>query len=100
ACFLMLHHPGTGNEISVAQPHFASWREAVELFGRIFAEVVLLNVEHARKWNFSGSGAGVFWVIDCLHLLNSVFWIVVNHYPQRPQHTHDARRTLVQVFAN
>src|SRR6202051_5239757 len=61
--FVVLHHIPGGNEISVAQAYFAPWREAVILFRRIFAEIVLLNVENFGKRNFGLACAFVLGII-------------------------------------
>ena len=51
----ILHHAGAGDEVAVAQPHFAAGRQPEILLGRIFAEIVLLDVEHARKGHLRAS---------------------------------------------
>jgi hypothetical protein len=38
-------HSYTFNDIGVPEPYFASWGEPEKLFGRIFTEIVLLNVK-------------------------------------------------------
>ena len=97
---LVLHHAGAGDEIGVAQAHFAAGREAEILLGRIFAEIVLLDVEDFGKRHLARAGGGVFGIVDGLHLLDLALGIVVDHHAQRPQHGHHARRALVQVFAH
>src|ERR1700704_5975156 len=43
----IFRHSDTFNDVRVPEPHFASWGEPEKLFGRIFTEVVLLNIEDA-----------------------------------------------------
>jgi hypothetical protein len=40
-------NPDTFDDVGVPEPHFASWGEPEKLFGRIFTEIVLLNIEDA-----------------------------------------------------
>ena len=48
--------PLAGDEVRVAQAHFAARREAEEFLRRILAEVVLLDVEHARERHLARAG--------------------------------------------
>ena len=40
-------HSDTFDDVRVPEPHFASWGKPEKLFGRIFKEVVLLDIEDA-----------------------------------------------------
>src|SRR5436309_321918 len=59
AGFLILHCAGAGNEVAIAQPHFATRREAEELLRRIFAEIILFDVQDLRERHLARSSAGV-----------------------------------------
>ena len=55
---LVLDHAGALDEVGVAQAHFAAGREAEEFLRRIFAEIVLLDVEHLGERHFARAGGG------------------------------------------
>src|ERR1039458_474756 len=84
-----------GYEIPVAQPHLAAGRQAVILLGRIFTKIVLLDIEHFRKWHFALPGAFVLGIIDRLDFLHLTFRVVIDHNLQWPQDGHHARRSFV-----
>src|ERR1700685_2209494 len=67
---LVLDHGLRGNKVAITQPHFAARRQAVVLLGRIFAEIVLLDVEHFRKWHLALAGAFVLGIIDRFHFID------------------------------
>ena len=54
---VVLHHARALDEVAVAQAHFAAGRETEIFLGRIFAEVVLLDVEHAGEGHLARAGA-------------------------------------------
>ncbi len=97
---LVLDHAGALDEIGVAQAHFAAGREAEEFLGRIFAEILLLDVEHLGEGHFARAGGGVFGIVDGVHLFGLVFGIVVDDHLERAQDGHDAGRAFVEVFAD
>ena len=89
----------TGNEIAITQSHFTSWRQTIKLLWRILAEVVAFNIQNARERDFPRARAGVFRIIDRVHLLDLAFWIIVDYEFQRTQHGHYARHTFVEILA-
>ena len=97
---VVLRHHLRRNEVAITQPHFAPWRQAVILLGRVFAEIVLLDVQHLGKWHLALPGAFVLGIIDRLDLLNLTFRVVIDHDLQWPEHGHPTRRALVEIFAN
>src|SRR5258708_40375420 len=70
------------------------------LLGRNLAEIVLLDVEHARERNAAGAHGGVFGVVHGLHVLDLAFGIIVDHDAQRAQHGHYAGGALVEIFTD
>ena len=43
----IFRHSDTFDDVGIPEPYFASWGEPEKLFGRIFPEIVLLNIEDA-----------------------------------------------------
>src|SRR5215813_4442606 len=95
----IFHYLRAHDKVSISQTHFSFWRKSIELLWRILAEIVALDVEHARERYFSSSSARVFWIVDCVYLLHFAFRIVINDHLQRTQHCHNSRYTLVKIFA-
>src|ERR1700722_18286059 len=96
----VLHHFATLDEISVAQPHFGARRQPEELLGRIFHEVVLLDVEFAAKRDFTRAGGRIVRVIDGFELFRPAFRVILDHHLERPQYRHAPQRRLVEKFAD
>jgi len=96
----VLDDVGTLDEVSAAKAHFGAWREAKELLGRIFAEVVLLDVKLAREDDVAGAGRWILGIVDDLEVLDLTLRIVVDDDFQRAKHSHDSRRAAVEVFAD
>src|SRR5215472_4081966 len=88
------------DEVPATQANLASWCEAEELFRRIFAEVVLLDVQLAREDDVASSGSGILGIVDDFEMLDFPLRIVVNNDLQRTQDGHRALRTLVEIFAD
>src|SRR5208283_1393177 len=59
----VFHHALGGDEVGVAQAYFFAWGQAVVLWRRNLAEVVLLDVDFARKRHLAGPGGRVFGVV-------------------------------------
>ena len=97
---VVLHHTLRGNEIAVAEPYFAAGRQAVVLLGRVFAEIVLLDVEDFGEWHFALAGTFVFGIVDGIDFFGLTLRIVIDHDFQRAQNGHHAWRALVEVLAN
>src|SRR5438445_5278812 len=76
--FIVLHQARARNEVAVAQPNLASWRETEIFRRRHFTEVILLDVEHAREWNLAASSAFIFRFIYRIHLFVLVLRIIVD----------------------
>ena len=95
---IVLYHVGAGDEVGVAQPHFAPWRQTEVLLRRILEEVALLDVEHAREGNLAFSRALVLGVVDRVQFVGLAFGVVLDHHAQRTQYAHHAGRGLVQLF--
>src|SRR5262249_39721184 len=99
ALVVLDYTPGR-DEVGIAQPNFFAGRKTEVALRRIFAEIVLLDIEHARKGNFAHAGALVFGIIDRFHFLGLALRIVVDDHLQRLQHGHNPGRATVQVFAD
>ncbi len=97
---LVLDHTFALQEVRVAEPHFAAGSETEELLGRVFTEVILLDVEHPRERNFSRSHRRIFRVVDGVELLDLVLGIILDDDPQRVQHGHYPGGALVEILAN
>src|SRR6185503_4822013 len=93
-------HSDTLDNIGVPDPYFASWGEPEKLFGGIFTEIVLLNIEDARKGNLSRSCRRILRIVDRFQFFRLVFGIVVEDDFEWPQHGHNPGCSFVQVFAN
>src|SRR5260370_1575571 len=78
----------TGDKISVSQAHLASRRKAEVPFWRIFAEVILLDIEVARERHLPRSRACVFGIVHSTHLFYLILRTVVNHTFHRTPHSH------------
>ena len=96
----ILHDIAAGDEISVAQPHLAAGRKAVEPLWRVFEEIVALDVEFAAERDAARAGRRILRVVDRLQLFTLSFGIVLDDELQRTQHGHAARRALVQHVAH
>ena len=79
---IVLNDLFAGDEVAPAQADLFARRKPVILLGRIFAEIVLLDVEHARERNFAGSGRCVFRIVDRVELFGLAFGIVLDHDPR------------------
>src|SRR5208283_2967790 len=66
AGLLVLHHAGALDEVPPAQPDLTAGRQPEELLWRIFAEIILFNVEHARELHVPRPGAGIFGIVHRL----------------------------------
>src|SRR4051812_19067243 len=98
--FFVLHYASAGYEVSITQAHLASGRKAEVLLGRIFAEIILLDIEDARKRNLARASTGIFRIVDRVHLLVLIFWIVVDNDLQWTQDCHGTWRAFVQILSN
>ncbi len=97
---IVLDHISAHDEVGTSQPYLLPRREPEELLRRIFAEVVLLYVEHASERHLSRAGTGILGVVDDVDLFNLAVGIVREHDLQRMQHRHHARRAPVQILAD
>ncbi len=97
---VVLHDADAGDEVAVAQANFAAGRETEILLGRIFAKIVLFDVQDLGEWNGARAHGGIFGIIHRFHLVDLIVGIVVDHDAQRAQHGHDARGALVQILAD
>ncbi len=88
-----------GDEVGVAQAHFAPRRQPIELFGRVLHEVVALDVKHFGEGHQAGPGARVFGVVDRLHLLDQIIRVILDDHAQRVEHGHATRGAPVEVLA-
>src|SRR5512133_906633 len=96
----VLHYASAGYEVSITQAHLALGRKAEVLPGRIFAEIILLDIEDARKRNLARTSTRIFRIVDGVHLLLVIFWIVIDNDLQWTQDGHGAWRTFVQILSN
>ena len=87
------------DDVGVAQTYFATGREAEKFLRRVFFEIILLDVQHARKRHRTRAGAFVFRVVDGDQFFHLTFGIILNDQFKRSQHCHDARRQFVQILA-
>jgi hypothetical protein len=60
---VILYDAGAGDEVSSAQSHFLSRKQPEELFRRILAEIILLDVEAARERHLPGPGIRILRII-------------------------------------
>src|ERR1035438_1079243 len=86
--FIIFYYRCRCDEESIAQANLPAGRQAVILLGRVFAEVILLDVEYFGKWHLTFSGAFVFRIVDGFDFVDLPVGIVIDHYFQRPQHRH------------
>src|SRR4029077_4376503 len=93
-------HSHTLDDVGVPEPYFASWGEPEKLFGGIFTEIVLLNIEDARKGNLPHSRRRILRIVDRFQFFSLVFGIVVEDDLEWPQHSHNPGCSFVQVLAN
>src|SRR5690348_11209409 len=98
--FFILDYASAGYEVSITQAHLASGRKAEVLLGRIFPEVILLDIEDARKRNLARASTRIFRIVDGVHLLLVIFWIVVDNDLQWTQDGHRTWRAFVQILSN
>src|SRR5690348_2499536 len=77
--FFILHDTRARYEEAPAKTNFLTWRKPEELLRRIFFEIVLLDIKDTRERNFSRPGRGVFRIVDCIHLLDLPFRVVVDY---------------------
>src|ERR1700683_813047 len=62
----IFHDFTAGDEISIAQPHLAAWREPEEFLRRIFHEIVAFDEYFAPERNLTRSRRSIFGVIKRL----------------------------------
>src|SRR5579872_3163071 len=96
----VLYNAGTRDEVGVAQSNFAAGREPEILLRRIFAEIVLFDVEHARERNLACPHGRVFGIVDGFHYFNLVFGVVVDDYFQRTKNGHDAFGSFIEILTD
>src|SRR4030095_15469521 len=77
---LVLHHPSAGNVVGIPQTDLTARGEAEELPGRVLAEILALNVEHARERYLACAHTGVFRIIHGLHCFHLALRIVLNDH--------------------
>src|SRR5262245_51331762 len=75
------------DDVAIPQTDFTPRRQPEELLRWRLHEVVMLDVEHARKRNAARAGSRIFRVVDRLNLLDTSLRIVFDDEPQRPQHS-------------
>src|SRR5262249_40599877 len=68
----ILYNAVTGYKIAVPKPYLPSRRETEVTFWRIFAKVVLFDVQHLRKRDLARAHALVFRIVDRFHLFNKI----------------------------
>ena len=85
------------DEVRVAQAHLGAGREP-EVLGRRIAEIVLLDVKHARERHLARAGRRVLGVVDRVELLDLALGVVVDHHLEGPEHGH-ARGATIEVLA-
>src|ERR1700733_5591329 len=96
----VLHHVTAGDEISIAQPHFVTWRQPKKLLRRVLHEIIALDIELPAKRHTPRAGARIIGMVDRFEFLNLSFRIVLDHDLERPQYCHPALRGLVQNLAD
>src|SRR5258708_6176603 len=96
----ILHYICARDEVAIAETDLAAGREPEVSLGWFFTKIIPLDIKYFRERNPARSHARVFGIVDGVHLLDQIVGIVVDDYAQRSQHSHDARRLFVQVFAN
>ena len=95
----VLDHLVAADVIGVLEADLLAGREAEEFLGRVLAEVVLLDIDLARKGQLARAGGGVLGVVLGVDLLHLPSRIVGDDDFQRPQHGHHPPGRSVQVFA-
>ena len=100
AAFFVLYYIHAGNVVAVAQPHLAAGPQTEKFPRRIFAEIIALDVEFARKGHQPRPHTLILWIVHCLQLFDLIFRIIVYDHFERLQNPQYPGRPLVQVFAN
>ena len=95
----VLHDANTGDDVGVTQSHLPAWGESEKLFGRIFFEIVLIDIQDAGRELTRACGR-IFRIVDGIELLDLSLGIIFDHEAQgrRTAMTRGAR--LFQVFAD
>ena len=86
----------TGDEIGVAEPDLAPWREPEEFLRRIFEKVFTLDIEFTREGHATRPRGSVFRIIDRVQKLFLALGIVVDHNLERPLNAHPSRRFPIE----
>src|SRR5262249_34125737 len=96
----ILHGLATGNEVAVAQSHFAARCEAEEFLWWVLHEVVALDVEFAAKGDRARASRRVFRIVDSIQRFSVAFRPVLDYQLQRVQHGHASERRAVEQLAD
>ena len=89
-----------GHEVRAAQPHLAPRRQPEELLRRILAEIVALDVEHARERHGARAGRRILLIVDDVERLGLPLRVILDDDAQRSEDAHHARRRPVEVLAD
>ena len=66
----VLHDANTGDDVGVTQPHLTARGEPEKLFGRIFFEIVLIDIQDAREGELTRACGRIFRIVDGIELID------------------------------
>ena len=96
---LVLHDVRALDDVGVFQTHLTVNGEAVEFLVGIFAEVGTLYPQLLGKRNLTGACTLVLGIVDSIHHLHLILWIVVDDELHRVEDGHRADGGLVEILA-
>ncbi len=97
---LVLLHAGAGDEIGIAQPHFAAGGETVESSRRVLHEVLPFDPDFAGERDFAAAGVRIVGVVPGREHLGLAFGPVLDHDLERAQHGEPAFGGVVERVAD
>ena len=95
----VLHAVLARHKIRVSQANFATGREAIILFGRVFHEVVAFDIKRLGERNLARSVRFILGIVDRDKHFRLIFGIVVDHELNRIEDAHTTERSLIEILA-
>ena len=88
------------DDVGALEAHFAAGREAEELLGRVFHEVLAVDVENVAHVQRARPHLGMVGMVLHGDLVHEALGPVGERHFQGPQHGHGARRAASQILAH
>ena len=97
---LVLDTAGAFYEISTHQAHFVAGEHTEIFLGRLFHEVLSLNIQFFAEGNLAAAQSFVFRIVDYRQHLRLSFGIVINYQFHRIQNSHHTGCLCLQILTD